>query len=282
MPLSPPMRISPAGLSFIKSFESFVPYLYDDLIPPHKGSYAEWNGAPVRGTLTIGYGHTASAKAQIHMGRGARVTEAEACAILDIDLDECELAVNASVHRPLTQGQFDALVSFAFNCGMGNARNIIARINRGDMASARAAFDLYVTAKDRSGKRQFMRGLQRRRDGEQELWDISDAFELHAPIQRLMPAEPVHHTAAVDAPQRRKTMLESKEGWTASIGGAAALVPVVKAGADLAQDATDTARQVAGLLADPWVLGACAAVTVAALAYLLFKRWQRSHEELVA
>lgn len=182
------MKISKHGLAFIKGFEGFVPYVYDDLVPARNGRYRPWDGGPVKGTLTIGYGHTNAAKHPLKIKQGLAITEAEALEILDVDLDECEDDVNAALTRPVTQGQFDALVSFAFNCGMGNAKNIIKRVNRGDYAGARAAFDLYVKSKG-----QTLRGLQRRRDGEQALWD-SDI--------PVVPDEAVDHPAEVDAPKK--------------------------------------------------------------------------------
>jgi lysozyme len=179
-------RISKQGLDFIKSFESFVPYVYDDLRAPVKGKYREWQGEQPIGTLTIGYGHTNSAKHPLKITKGLRVSEAEACEILDVDLDECEGAVNELVDVPLTQGQFDALTSFAFNCGIGNLKKLIVPLNRNNYPGTRAKFDLYVKSKG-----QTLRGLQRRRDGEQALWDEEGV---------VLPTEPVHHGAEVDAP----------------------------------------------------------------------------------
>ena len=44
-----------AGLSLIKSFESYVPYVYDDLVAGKGGKYPEWTGWKPKGTLTIGF-----------------------------------------------------------------------------------------------------------------------------------------------------------------------------------------------------------------------------------
>lgn len=207
-------RISKAGLEFIKGFESFVPWVYDDLVPAQKIGgrlvYREWQGEPVKGTLTIGYGHTNAAKHPLKIRRGLRITEIEAIEILDVDLDECEQDVNEMVRVPITQGQFDALVSFTFNCGPDNLKNLVARLNRGDYQGARAAFDLYVKSKGVT-----LRGLQRRRDGEQELWDMRDV---------PAPREVVDHPAAVDAgpPPPPETMLGSttaRAAETVGVGG---------------------------------------------------------------
>jgi GH24 family phage-related lysozyme (muramidase) len=182
------MKISKTGIDFIKGFESFVPWVYDDLRAPirvnGRRQYAEWQGERVIGTLTIGYGHTNSAKHPLKIKQGLRVTEKEACDILDVDLDECEQAVREQVKVPLEQGMFDALVSFGFNCGTGNLKNLTKRLNRGDYRGARAAFDFYVKSKGKT-----LAGLQRRRDEEQALWD-----------QRNIPPpdEIVEHTEEVD------------------------------------------------------------------------------------
>lgn len=216
------MRISKAGLDFIKGFESFVPYVYDDLVPAQriggKLVYREWKrGDPVKGTLTIGYGHTDAAKYDLgfdlcDVPAGFRLTEAEATHILDVDLDECEQAVNELVKVPITQGMFDALDSITFNFGIGNLKRstLLAKLNRGDYEGARQAFDLYVFSK---GKR--LAGLQRRRDGEQVLWD-SDV----PPV----PDEPVDHPADVDedkTPPPPASMARSSEGNTAVVVGGA-------------------------------------------------------------
>ena len=196
-------KLGKKGLDLIKSFESFVPYVYDDLLPPVKGKYREWNGGPVKGTLTIGYGHTDAARHPLKIKQGLKVSQAKALEILDVDLDECEEAVNRLVKVPLTQGQFDALVSFAFNCGTGNLKKLIVPLNRGNYAACRAKFDQYTRSKG-----QVLRGLLRRRDSEQALWD-----DRHDEV--VLPDEPVSHPAEVDAPAERRGMIS--EG--ALVGG---------------------------------------------------------------
>lgn len=190
------MKTSKQGIDFIKGFESFVPYVYDDLVPAKKGVYREWRkGDPIVGTLTLGWGHTDAARYKLpfrlkDVPDGYRITQATADEILAVDLEECEEAVARLVTKPLTQGQFDSLVSLTFNMGEGNLRksSLLSKLNRGDYKGARAAFDLYVKSKG-----QTLRGLQRRRDGEQVLWD-SDI--------PVVPTEPVDHPAEVDAPPK--------------------------------------------------------------------------------
>lgn len=244
------MKISKAGLDFIKGFESFVPHVYDDLRPPVNGAYKEWKGEKVKGTLTIGYGHTNAAAHPLKIKLGLRVTEEEALEILDVDLDECEDDVNELVKKPLTQGQYDALVSFTFNCGKGNLKNIARRINAGRFDDARAALDLYIKSQ---GK--VLRGLQRRRDGEQALWDATPT---------VVPVEPVHHTAEVDAaPKQLPPAAVPVAGTGAGIGLGMSIanmnIPAPPANVVTSvsgwQSAGEIAMNVATSPALPWVLG---------------------------
>ena len=66
------------------------------------------------GVWTIGYGHTADVK------EGDRVDQEAAEAFLIEDLEKFEQSVTRLVEVPLTQQQFDALVSWTFNLGAGN------------------------------------------------------------------------------------------------------------------------------------------------------------------
>lgn len=198
------MRISKQGLEFIKGFEGCVLYVYDDLKPPVNGKYREWKGEAVKGTLTIGIGHTAAAKHPMKPALGLRITEEQALEILDVDLDECEEAVNRLVKVPLTQGQFDALVSFTFNCGAGNLKKLIVPLNKGDYQGTRAKFDLYVKAKGVT-----LKGLQRRRDGEQALWDAE------------IPQVPAEGEQGVDHPAEVAAAAEPMGAKTAGSAGAA-------------------------------------------------------------
>jgi len=194
------MRISKKGLDFIKSFECFVPHVYDDFRKPRyvngKLTYPEWRGEKPQGTLTIGYGHTNAAKHPLKIKLGLRITEAQALKILDVDLDECEQDVNRFVRVPIDQSEFDALVSFTFNCGAGNLRKLIAPLNRGDYQGTRNKFDAFVRSK---GK--YMRGLQRRRDDEQRMWDRQEV---------RLPTKPIRHPAEVDDPKGKLGKNEKK------------------------------------------------------------------------
>ena len=105
---------------------------------------------------TIGYGHYGA-----DVSRETIITEERAEELLTKDLEKFEKAVTA-LNRTWTQNQFDALVSFAFNCGAANLKRLFA--NR-DTLQIADAFLLYNKA---GGK--VLKGLVRRREAEKELY----------------------------------------------------------------------------------------------------------------
>lgn len=66
------------------------------------------------GVWTVGYGHTRN------VSQSMVVTVSQAEEFLQQDIVECEMFLNRTVKVPLTQQQFDALVSFVFNIGGRN------------------------------------------------------------------------------------------------------------------------------------------------------------------
>lgn len=95
------MTLSNAGLDLIKSFEGCRLTAYQDSA----------------GVWTIGYGHTKGVK------RGQVITEAQAEEFLREDVT-CAVAAVIGLSRDLTQGEFDGLVSFTFNCGPKNLHKL--------------------------------------------------------------------------------------------------------------------------------------------------------------
>jgi lysozyme len=88
--------------------------------------------------------------------------------ILKKDLNRFEQGVLRLIKVPLTQGQFDALVSFSFNVGLGNLQNSTLRmkVNRGDFEGASEQFLVWTKA---GGK--VLKGLVTRRTDEQALFN---------------------------------------------------------------------------------------------------------------
>jgi len=117
------------------------------------------------GRWTIGYGHTLTAR------EGAQITEADAEALLLYDLIQASHTVNEHVHAPLTQNQFDALVSFVFNIGVRAFRGspTLRRLNEGRPLDAALTMELWRKA-DLEGERIIIDALVRRRAAEKALF----------------------------------------------------------------------------------------------------------------
>lgn len=119
------------------------------------------------GVLTIGYGHTGNVKA------GQQITQARAEEFLRQDLVTFETAVTAwNYLYNWNQNEFDALVSFTFNCGTGSLRNLLKSGTR-SRAEIRNAIVLYN--KDINGNK--LPGLVRRRNAELKLFNTPAAAE---------------------------------------------------------------------------------------------------------
>ena len=113
------------------------------------------------GVWTIGYGHTGS-----DVFSGLSITHERAEELLKKDLEKYEGYVEKYVPFPLNQNQFDALVSFTYNCGAGNLQQLV---NGRDAATVAEKMLLYNKA---GGKT--LAGLVRRREAERELFLQSD------------------------------------------------------------------------------------------------------------
>lgn len=146
------MKTSQAGIDLIKRFEGFrsAPYLC------------------AAGKPTIGYGSCYYANGQAVTLKDKPITEAQALILLQDTLGQYEQGVLRAVRAKMTQGQFDALVSFSYNTGIANmARSTLVRkLNEGDAKGAAEQFDRWVFA---GGVR--LRGLTARRKAERELFE---------------------------------------------------------------------------------------------------------------
>jgi len=111
--------------------------------------------------ITIGVGHTGGVKL------GDVITQEQADEYLVNDVAHAANAVNQMVAVSITQGEFDALCSFAFNLGIGNLKNstLLKKLNSGDIQGAADQFLVWNKA---AGK--VMAGLTRRREAERALF----------------------------------------------------------------------------------------------------------------
>jgi lysozyme len=160
------MKTSQQGVEFIAAHEGSVKknglhWIYDD----HTGRPI--NDYNARGFATIGYGHliTEAEKRQGLFLNG--INEEQALDLLSRDLSIAEGGVLRAVKVPLTQNEFDALVSFTFNVGAGNLNSstLLRLLNAGNKRDVPAQFLRW----DKS-KGVVLQGLVRRRRDEANLF----------------------------------------------------------------------------------------------------------------
>ncbi|MDD6387620.1 MAG: lysozyme [Bacilli bacterium] len=139
------MKTSNVGIELIKKYEGCV-------LKAYKCPSGVW---------TIGYGHTNGVKS------GMQITKAQALNYLKQDLSIYEKAVTNYVKVPLNQNQFDALVSFSFNCGTGALKTstLLQKLNSSDYNGAANEFLKWNKS---NGK--VLNGLVKRREEEKELF----------------------------------------------------------------------------------------------------------------
>ena len=128
------MNTSQNGLNFIAKEEGNILYAYDDY-----NSKRVNVGDSVRGTITIGVGHTSAAGAP-QVVPGMVISDKESKSILANDLKKVEAEVNKLVKVSINQNQFDALDSFQFNTGGLGRSQVLAKLNKGDYKGAADAF----------------------------------------------------------------------------------------------------------------------------------------------
>lgn len=118
---------------------------------------------------TIGYGSTYYQDGTPVTMNDPYITEDQATDLLKYKLNnEFVPGVNNLVIVQLTQGQFDALVDFSYNCGLGNLKNstLLKLVNQGNFTGASAQFNHWIYA---GGKE--LPGLVRRRQAETDLFN---------------------------------------------------------------------------------------------------------------
>jgi lysozyme len=154
------LKISDSGLQFIKRYEGLKKTVYLD----------------VAGLKTVGYGHlltkpelssnsvTIGGK-KIFLDRA--LTDAEVDTLLRQDIEPKAQTVRSTIKTPLTQSQFDALVSLCFNIGSGAfASSTLAKdINAGNLEKAPGDFLMWCKAGGKTVK-----GLLNRRQAEASIF----------------------------------------------------------------------------------------------------------------
>jgi lysozyme len=128
------MNLSADGRARIEGYEGYHERLPDGSCKAYQKTY---NGK--KDKWTNGFGCTEG------VYEGLIWTRAEADAAFEDELAKFEAAVTRLVTVELNQNQFDALVSFAYNCGVGALQEsaLLRKLNRGDYAGAADQFQYW-------------------------------------------------------------------------------------------------------------------------------------------
>jgi lysozyme len=238
------LKVNDRGLALIRKFEGLRTRAYRD----------------AAGIWTIGYGHTSMAGPP-RVGRGTRISRADAAAILARDVASFAQGVAVLLKVPLSDAQFSALVSFAYNVGLDNFRksSVLRAVNSGDFAAVPRRLSLWVKAR---GK--VLPGLVNRRAAEAALFiegtpetAAADRSLRHLP--RRDDVEPVRGTA----------LHRSSTSLAAVLSGLTGLLSSLAAGVS----------DLAGVLDGRTVALVASLVIVAAAVWIIRERRLKSSEE---
>lgn len=158
------LQTSKEGLEFITKWEGCVLKPYRD----------------IAGLRTIGVGHLI--KPGENFPDGVEISREKALDLLAADVKLCEDAIKKNIKVPLTQNQFDALVSFGFNCGVGvySTSGACAALNSGNYAEVPDKLLDWSKAKI-NGVLKINKGLFNRRKSEGELFARTDQKQVSSP-----------------------------------------------------------------------------------------------------
>lgn len=202
------MKMTDEGLTLIMRFEGFRETAY--LCPA--------------GVWTIGYGHTARSGPP-GVAQGMTMPEEEARVVLGRDVERFAADVRLALRRDISDRQFSALVSFAYNVGSGAFRSssVLKAVNAGDFEAVPRRLQLWVKA---GGK--VLPGLVRRRAAEVELFIAGGNGSVDEPAGPPEPVtgKPAHRSSTVlSALAVALTALVS--GMTPAVPGWISIVPLL-------------------------------------------------------
>jgi len=162
------LTLSSTGLKLIKAYEGYRPV----------------DRTLVSGHRVVGYGH------RLFNDDPVQMSKSEAEDLLKSDLQAFEDMINENVHAPLSQGQFDALVSFAYNIGPKAflKSDTLRALNNGRPLDAANGLDVWRKSTI-DGKTYVVDALMRRRTAEKALFLRLDKKPRPAPSVDLPPVQ---------------------------------------------------------------------------------------------
>jgi GH24 family phage-related lysozyme (muramidase) len=128
------MFMSSVGKLRLQNREKKIMRYYDDM-------------GPGKGNCTVGYGSKVHSNPCTDAELKSSVTDELVQSLFSANLRDAERGVERHVKVPLTQEQFDALVSYTFNVGARHALPVFTLINRGDLAAAANVISRNTTVK---------------------------------------------------------------------------------------------------------------------------------------
>ena len=187
--------IVPEAMDLLKTFESFKPTSYYDLDNKKK-----------RGTLTVGYGFTKNDIPDLKEGYSMDKTTAERM-LPDLVNTKYGATVRDKIKVPLTDQQYSALSSFAYNVGPTNfsSSTLVKKLNAGDYEGAASEFKNW----NRAGGKQ-LEGLSRRRAAEEALFK-GDTMELGKILEKQKFGAP--------QPKKKSDVAETGDSFLDAVGG---------------------------------------------------------------
>ncbi len=258
------MIVNANGLLLIKTYEGLRLTAY-----PDPGT----NGEP----WTIGYGHT-SAAGLPRVVRGLTITKEEADAILERDVARFSGGVDLLItNRKLTENQYSALVSFAFNVGLGNFRksSVLKAVNAGELDKVPWRLQLWVKAAGRK-----LPGLVKRRAAEAALFERGYLATplMMAELPELTQAEQLElYDARIDnvEPDLGKSMFKSKINLAAVGSVAVGAWGAVKDAAYQVQEA----GTIFGFTPKFLVAATTIVALVVLAGWVINERWKQSNDD---
>lgn len=170
------MELSQKGYDLITSFEGYLKPLPDGSCKAYRCPAGVW---------TAGFGCTEGVGPDTHW------TREQADENFKRELTKHEKIVSRLVTVDLTQGQFDSLVSFSYNCGGLQGSTLLKKLNKGDYIGASNEFRYWTKAFDpKTKKRVELAGLVRRRKAESALF-VSDMIGSDEMPQAAVEKRPV-------------------------------------------------------------------------------------------
>ncbi len=213
------MQTSQNGIDLIKRFEGLELESYQD----------------IAGIWTIGYGHTGP-----EVGPDQQITASEAEALLRHDLISREKGVNRLARVPLNQNEFDALVSFVYNVGLGAFERSTCRrrLNNGDRIGAAEALTWFNKATV-NGVLVEVRGLTIRRAAEKALFltPVADFTSQPQDLQENARVTPM------EDPPRRGGLGDSRTIQGSTVAGGAG-VAASNMGRETAEELDEVEREI--------------------------------------